>query len=161
MKMKKIICPNCDFENDESITFCINCNSDLTVDSSFTEVTEKIISEVPDEEASEEFFKDIEEFYEGSPVIIVVKGPNKGARFMIERNEVLVGRSAECDIIIDDVTVSRRHARISRKGVDLWIFDLDSLNGIYVNKKRIEKARLKNKDEIQIGKYKFIFITGK
>jgi pSer/pThr/pTyr-binding forkhead associated (FHA) protein len=79
---------------------------------------------------------------------------------MIERNEVLVGRSAECDIIIDDVTVSRRHARISRKGMDLWIFDLDSLNGTYVNKKRIETAMLKNKDEIQIGKYKFIFITG-
>jgi len=158
--MKKIICPNCDFENEKGTIFCINCNSDLTIENSTTEVTEKIISEMPEAEPGEEFYKDIEEFYEGSPVIIVVKGPSKGARFRIERNEILVGRSVQCDIIIDDVTVSRRHAKISRKGTDLWIYDLNSLNGIYVNKERIEKARLKNKDEIQIGKYKFIFITG-
>lgn len=158
--MKKNICPNCDFENEEGTTSCINCNSDLLPESSSTEVTEKIISEVSDEEVSEELYKDIEEFYVGSPVLIAVKGPNKGARFRIERSEVLIGRSAECDIILDDVTVSRRHTRISREGLNIWIFDLDSLNGTYVNRKRIEKARLENKDEIQIGKYKFIFITG-
>jgi len=158
--MKKNICPNCEFVNEADAVVCANCNLNLLPEISSNEITERIISETPEDEVFEDLYRDLEEFYEGLPVFMVVKGPNKGARFRIERSEVLIGRSSECDIILDDVTVSRLHARIFKEGLETWVFDMNSLNGTYVNRKRIEKIRLENKDEIQIGKYKFVFISG-
>jgi len=70
----------------------------------------------------------------------------------------LIGRSPECDIFLDDVTVSRRHAEIAREDDIFTIRDLESLNGTYVNRKRIESTVLEDDDEVQIGKYRLTFL---
>ena len=70
----------------------------------------------------------------------------------------LIGRSPECDVFLDDVTVSRRHAELQRTGETFTIRDLGSLNGTYVNRQRIESATLEDDDEVQIGKYRLTFL---
>ena len=72
--------------------------------------------------------------------------------------EVVIGRSPECDVFLDDVTVSRRHAELTREGETFSIRDLGSLNGTYVNRKRIESVVLEDDDEVQIGKYRLTFL---
>ena len=70
----------------------------------------------------------------------------------------LIGRSPECDVFLDDVTVSRRHAELLREGDAFTIRDLGSLNGTYVNRQRIESTSLEDDDEVQIGKYRLTFL---
>ncbi len=70
----------------------------------------------------------------------------------------LIGRSPECDVFLDDVTVSRRHAELVRDGERVTIRDLGSLNGTFVNRRRIEEATLADDDELQIGKYRLTFL---
>ena len=79
-----------------------------------------------------------------------------GAHWAYERTRI--GRSPDCDIFLDDVTVSRDHALLVRRGGDLYLDDLGSLNGSYVNRRRIESHRLEDADELQIGKYKLTFL---
>ena len=74
------------------------------------------------------------------------------------KGRTLIGRSPECDVFLDDVTVSRRHAELMRDGETFSIRDLGSLNGTYVNRRRIESAVLENDDEVQIGKYRLTFL---
>jgi pSer/pThr/pTyr-binding forkhead associated (FHA) protein len=82
-----------------------------------------------------------------------------GQPFQPGEGRTLVGRSPECDIFLDDVTVSRRHAEIAREDDEFTIKDLGSLNGTYVNRKRIESASLQDDDEVQIGKYRLTFLA--
>ena len=81
-----------------------------------------------------------------------------GQTFQPAEGQTLVGRSPECDIFLDDVTVSRRHAEIDRKGDTFSIRDLGSLNGTYVNRRRIESVALEDDDEVQVGKYRLTFL---
>lgn len=98
----------------------------------------------------------------GSALLVVRRGPLEGVRFTLEvTNEYTVGRSPESSIFLDDVTVSRKHATISFRN-DAWVIEDDtSLNGTYVNRNRVDEAVLANEDEVQIGKYRFVFLTVK
>lgn len=95
--------------------------------------------------------------------LVVRKGPLEGVRFDLVARDgqiISVGRSPESSIFLDDVTVSRKHATISRVQGQWQITDAGSLNGTYINKSRVESANLASGDELQIGKYRFSFITG-
>jgi pSer/pThr/pTyr-binding forkhead associated (FHA) protein len=93
------------------------------------------------------------------PVLVVRSGGGMaGQAFQPPDGRTLVGRSPECEIFLDDVTVSRRHAELERAGDTFTIRDLGSLNGTYVNRRRIESAVLENDDEVQIGKYRLTFL---
>ena len=98
----------------------------------------------------------------GSALLIVRRGPAEGSEFLLpaEVDIVRVGRSPESEVFLDDVTVSRRHAEF-RRGADGWsVRDVGSLNGTYVNRVRVDDQRLKGEDEVQIGKFRFIFLVG-
>ncbi len=97
----------------------------------------------------------------GNALLIVRRGPNKGARFLLDANLTTVGRHPNADIFLDDVTVSRKHSEISRVGSVFTLKDLTSLNGTYFEGKRIESAELFNGAEVQIGKYHFTFYSSK
>ena len=87
--------------------------------------------------------------------------PNAGSKFFLDSETTEVGRNPDSDIFLDDITVSRRHSEITRKeGEGFKLNDVGSLNGTYVNKERVEEATLRSGDEIQIGKFKLIFLTG-
>ncbi len=93
-----------------------------------------------------------------SAAILVRSGPQKNQRFIISGNNVSLGRSDDSNIVLDDVTVSRKHAIINKEDNAWYINDQNSLNGIYVNFIRVDKANLTAGDDIQIGKYRFTFL---
>ena len=98
----------------------------------------------------------------GSALLIVHRGPSEGNEFLLpaELDIVRVGRSPESEVFLDDVTVSRRHAEF-RRGAEGWsVRDVGSLNGTYVNRVRVDDQRLKGGDEVQIGKFRFVFLVG-
>lgn len=103
----------------------------------------------------------VESLPSGNALLIVRRGPNKGARFLLDSDLVSVGRHPNADIFLDDVTVSRRHSEVSRAGVAFAIKDLSSLNGTYFEGKRVESSDLFNGAEVQIGKYHFTFYSSK
>lgn len=91
-------------------------------------------------------------------MLVVRRGPDAGTVYPLDRAVTRVGRHPESEIFLDDITVSRRHAELERGGVDYEIRDVGSLNGTYVNRERIESCILHSGDEVQIGKFKLIFM---
>jgi len=96
----------------------------------------------------------------GTALLVVLRGPNAGARFLLDADEVSSGRHPNSDIFLDDVTVSRKHATFRREGDVFMVRDVGSLNGTYVNRERIDQAALKTRDEVQIGKFRLVFYAG-
>lgn len=94
---------------------------------------------------------------QGSALLIVRKGPNLGARFLLDADKTVVGRHPKSDIFLDDVTVSRKHAAFVRDGDGFLVRDLGSLNGTYVGMERVDEARLQPGHEVQIGKYRLTY----
>ncbi|GAA4615668.1 glycogen accumulation regulator GarA [Saccharopolyspora hordei] len=96
----------------------------------------------------------------GSALLVVKRGPNAGSRFLLDRETTSAGRHPDSDIFLDDVTVSRRHAEFRREGNDFVVVDVGSLNGTYVNREPVDTSVLANGDEVQIGKFRLVFLTG-
>jgi pSer/pThr/pTyr-binding forkhead associated (FHA) protein len=97
----------------------------------------------------------------GSALLIVKRGPNAGSRFLLDRPVTSAGRHPDSDIFLDDVTVSRRHAEFRLDEDGNWaVADVGSLNGTYVNRQPADAAVLANNDEVQIGKFRLVFLTG-
>ncbi|GAB4085523.1 FHA domain-containing protein [Myceligenerans cantabricum] len=92
-----------------------------------------------------------------SALLVVQRGPGFGARFLLDTDRCVAGRSEQADIFLDDVTVSRKHAEFVRHGESFTVRDIGSLNGTYVNRERIDGATLSTGDEVQIGKFRLTF----
>ena len=113
------------------------------------------------DEKSQEIVREIALSSGEKAMVVIARGPQKGSRFLITAEGVSIGRSTESSIFLDDVTVSRSHAQIKREdGGAFVLVDNASLNGTYLNNVSVEKNVLKNGDEIQIGKFHFVFIGG-
>lgn len=97
----------------------------------------------------------------GSALLIVRRGPNIGARFLLDSDQTVAGRHPDADIFLDDVTVSRHHARFLRDGVAFRVEDLGSLNGTYFLGERIETAPLSDGAEVQVGKFRLTFYASR
>ena len=93
-------------------------------------------------------------------LFVVNQGAKAGARYALDSDVVSLGRDPSSDIFLDDVTVSRRHAEVERDGARYSIRDVGSLNGTYVNRKRVEQGELSEGDEVQVGKFKLVFVHG-
>ena len=111
------------------------------------------------EELSEKTLRDLKSMPKGSRGLVVVKGPNIGEKFLMEKSGFQIGRAPESDIFLDDITVSRKHAMIEETGTNHRLLDTGSLNGSYINGEIVEKAILKNGDRIRIGKYIFLYFS--
>ena len=112
------------------------------------------------DEKSQEIVREIALSSGEKAMVVIARGPQKGSRFLITAEGVSIGRSTESSIFLDDVTVSRSHAQIKREDSAFVLVDNASLNGTYLNNVSVEKNVLKNGDEIQIGKFHFVFIGG-
>jgi pSer/pThr/pTyr-binding forkhead associated (FHA) protein len=95
----------------------------------------------------------------GSAAVVVKRGPNAGARFIMDRSSLSAGRHPASDIFLDDITVSRSHAEFRCENGQFRIIDAGSLNGIYVNRQPVDSATLTTGDEIQIGNFRLVFFT--
>jgi hypothetical protein len=97
----------------------------------------------------------------GSALLVVRRGPNAGARFLLDADVTTVGRHPNADIFLDDVTVSRRHAQFLRSGTSFQVKDLGSLNGTYFDGVRIDTALLSDGAEVQVGKFRLTFYASR
>jgi hypothetical protein len=148
-----IYCPECGFQNPEAANYCARCGAHLV----HAEEVEKTMTFTP-EEAEDEGLGRPEGI--GGPALVVRSGGGRaGETFPLDSDRVTVGRSPDCEIFLDDVTVSRKHAALTREGDGYSIQDEGSLNGTFVNRKRVEGAHLEDGDEIQIGKYRLTFLS--
>ena len=97
---------------------------------------------------------------EGSALLVVKRGPNAGSRFLLDQPTTTAGRHPDSDIFLDDVTVSRCHAEFRKNDDQFEVVDVGSLNGTYVNREPKNSSELSNGDEIQIGKFRLVFLNG-
>ena len=95
----------------------------------------------------------------GSALLVVKRGPNAGSRFLLDQDVTTAGRHPDSDIFLDDVTVSRRHVEFHREGGGFSVHDVGSLNGTYVNREPVDVATLAGGDEVQIGKFRLVYLT--
>jgi pSer/pThr/pTyr-binding forkhead associated (FHA) protein len=150
-------CSECGFVNVEGANYCQKCGAflgDVTGDQPGEDTTQAWqIGETGDLQPV-----DPEEVAEGAALVIRSGGGRAGETFLVNGDQMRIGRSEEAEIFLDDVTVSRNHALLVRRRDGLYIDDLGSLNGTYVNRRRIESHRLADGDEIQVGKYKLSYL---
>jgi pSer/pThr/pTyr-binding forkhead associated (FHA) protein len=152
--MSHVYCPECGFQNPEAANYCAKCGALLVKEES----GETTMTFTP-EDSEEEGQPDLEDFGIKGPALVVRSGGGRaGETFTLDGERTTVGRSPDCEIFLDDVTVSRKHAVIERKGNELRIEDLGSLNGTFLNRKRIDDGPLSDGDELQIGKYRLTFL---
>jgi pSer/pThr/pTyr-binding forkhead associated (FHA) protein len=109
------------------------------------------------EDISPEILESLKGFPGGASGLIVLKGPNVGEKILFNKPVFRIGREADSDIFLDDITISRKHAQIEKIDAYHKISDLGSLNGIYINGKSTESKILENGDKIQVGKYVFYY----
>ena len=147
-------CPECGFVNAEGANYCQKCGSYLgDVTGGDTTVTYQL------DETGELKPVDLDPVVaEGAALVIRSGGGRSGESFAITGERLTIGRSPEAEVFLDDVTVSRNHALLVRRRDGLYIDDLGSLNGTYVNRRRIESHKLLDGDELQIGKYKLTYL---
>jgi hypothetical protein len=152
-------CNNCGAHNPQGANFCSSCGRPLAErEQSDTTITFAVADNEVDLE--EEVHISAEELEGGRGVLIVKRGPNAGSKFFLDGEATTIGRHPDSDIFLDDITVSRRHAEVRRGNEGFLLHDVGSLNGTYVNRERVEETGLRSGDEIQIGKFKLVFLTG-
>ena len=154
--MSFVYCPECGFQNPESANYCSKCGALLVKDEGGAETTQTY---TPEEIADEE--GPLDEIAAEGPALVVRSGGGRaGEHFIPQGDRTTIGRSPDNAIFLDDVTVSRKHTVVLQSGGELQIEDLGSLNGTFVNRRRIDAAtRLESGDEVQIGKYRLSFIS--
>jgi hypothetical protein len=148
-----VYCPECGFQNPEAANYCAKCGALLA-----REAGGETTLSFPAEEVGEEIAAALDDTISGPALVVRSGGGRAGESFVPASERTLIGRSPECDVFLDDVTVSRRHAELLRDGESFTIRDLGSLNGTFVNRRRIEFAELSDDDEVQIGKYRMTFL---
>jgi hypothetical protein len=173
--MPSIFCTQCGRPNPDDARFCSNCGSPLvrnmppsayespgestsTISLSGLDAALEADQGVPEEPPAPDQVA-VEALPPGTALLIVRRGPNAGSRFLLDSDRTSAGRHPESDIFLDDVTVSRRHAEFVRHGSTFSVRDVGSLNGTYVNRERIDEAALSGGDEVQIGKFRIVFLV--
>ncbi len=154
-------CPECGFVNLEGANYCQKCGAflgdgprDGKAAGSETTAAYQV------DEAGELRPVDLERVAaEGATLVIRSGGGRAGEAFELGEEQTRVGRSTESDVFLDDVTVSRNHALLVRRRDGVYIDDLGSLNGTYINRRRIDSHKLADGDELQIGKYKLTYLA--
>jgi len=155
-----VYCNACGHRNPPSATFCSACGAVLDKPSTRTVVlpkTDPLLDAVGDDDNA---VVDSGEVRPGEVMLVVRQGPEIGTRYSVVGEQTTLGRVPDCDIQLDDFTVSRQHAVVVRQGSAWLIRDLGSLNGTYVNGERVEEAALTQGDDVQIGRFRLVVFIG-
>lgn len=166
-------CKSCNAELSPGARFCAQCGtavSEGTADFSGLPASEttRQFSPVGTEAPAESVDTDdeipeslsIEGLPPDTALLVVKRGPNAGSRFLLDQQVTTAGRHPNSDIFLDDVTVSRRHVEFHRNGTSFAVRDVGSLNGTYLNRELVDNATLASGDEVQIGKFRLVFLLG-
>jgi hypothetical protein len=151
--MSHVYCPECGFQNPEAANYCAKCGA-LLVREESVETTQTFSPE-----ESDELLGMLDDVGVQGPALVVRSGGGRsGESFVPQGERTTIGRSPDCGVFLDDVTVSRRHAVVVQRNGRWYIEDQGSLNGTFVNRRRVESAELEDGDELQIGKYRLTFL---
>jgi hypothetical protein len=148
-----VYCTECGFQNSSTANYCSRCGALLDKGDKATETTQALS---PEEVG--ELGETAVEGLEGPALIVRSGGGRAGESFRPAGERTRIGRSPDCEIFLDDVTVSRNHAILVERDGTFSVEDQGSLNGTFVNRRRIDNAELQNGDELQIGKYRLTFV---
>jgi pSer/pThr/pTyr-binding forkhead associated (FHA) protein len=148
-------CPACGARNAADGRVCAKCGAALRSGPDTEALTVDVLGTEADEAAD-----DRAQFAPETGLLIVSRGPKSGSRYALDAPTITAGRHPKSDIFLDDITVSRRHAEIYRRGPKYFVRDVGSLNGTYVNRKRIDDVELHDGDQLQIGMFKLAFFHG-
>jgi pSer/pThr/pTyr-binding forkhead associated (FHA) protein len=151
--MSHIYCNECGFQNPEAANYCARCGALLVKEEGGTETTQTFTPDDRDDAPAEA----LEDLGVKGPALVVRSGGGRAGEMFHPEGETTIGRSPDCGIFLDDVTVSRKHAVLVERDGGFFIEDQGSLNGTFVNRKRVESAQLEDGDELQIGKYRLTF----
>jgi len=155
-----VFCNQCGHRNPPGSKFCSSCGAALDLASGEDTTMTHVVTSAEERDPDEDLKVSPDDLREGAALLVVRKGPNEGSKYMLDAEVTRAGRHPDSDIFLDDITVSRRHAEIVRQADGFHVLDVGSLNGTYVNRDRVEEAKLANGDELQIGKFKLVFFTG-
>jgi pSer/pThr/pTyr-binding forkhead associated (FHA) protein len=164
-----LFCNRCGHRNPEKSNFCSSCGAPLEPGASDAETNTTAIPAIvllPGDAGAEPQAFDANDFLHGLPeggaVLVVTRGPNEGSRFVLSPADavvVTIGRHPDSDIFLDDITVSRRHVEVRHHDGGYWAHDVGSLNGTYLNRQSIDEATLSSGDELQVGKFRLVFLA--
>jgi hypothetical protein len=171
-----VFCTRCGQQNPADARFCARCGHELLRPGEPVSAPERAAEQTStlnlsaigamegegsDDGGDLEAGAAVESLPGGSALLVVKRGPNAGSRFLLDSEVTTAGRHPDSDIFLDDVTVSRRHAEFRREGDSgaFTVHDVGSLNGTYLNRERIEIAELASGDEVQVGKFRLVFLA--
>ena len=151
--MSFVYCQECGFQNPESANYCSRCGALLSKGEASVETTQALSAD----ELGDTFHDEMGGI-EGPALVVRSGGGRAGETFKPSGERTRIGRSPDCEIFLDDVTVSRNHAVLVERDGHFFVEDQGSLNGTFVNRRRIDNQELENGDELQIGKYRLTFV---
>jgi len=156
--MAYVFCNNCGHRNPPNSSFCSSCGAILDLPDERTVVIAQVdpLQDLPG--SSDNATIRLGEIGEHA-VLVVRSGDLTGSRFTLSKDVTQIGRHQDSDILLDDITVSRRHAEIIKTSKSLLVKDLGSLNGTYVNQSRVDEFALKHGDELQVGKFRMVLFS--
>jgi FHA domain len=151
-------CPECGFTNAEGANYCQKCGAYLGERSG--QSSESSTATYRIDETGELVPVELDQVvaHEGAALVIRAGGGRVGESFPLNGERMSIGRRPDSDVFLDDITVSRDHALLVRRADGFHLDDLGSLNGTYINRRRIDSQRLEDGDELQVGKYKLTFL---
>jgi FHA domain/zinc-ribbon domain len=155
-----VFCTNCGHQNLPGANFCSSCGEPLV--SADVERTLVLHPVDPGQDApgpTDDVVVGLDELPSAAGVLIVRSGPQAGMRIVLDKESFSLGRHPDSDVVFDDITVSRRHAEVDRRDVGYVVRDVGSLNGTYLNQERVEEAPLVSGDELQVGKFRMVFLA--
>lgn len=154
--MSYVFCNRCGHRNPPGSAFCSACGTVLDVAEERTVVLTRQdpLQDAPGVE--DDVVVNLDKIPRGQSILVVRDGPNAGENFTLGES-LSIGRHPESEVVLDDITVSRRHVLIVHDGDGYQLRDMGSLNGTYVNNERVEECRLRHGDEVQVGRYRMVF----
>jgi hypothetical protein len=153
-----VLCARCGHDNPDDARFCSSCGASLTPPEN--DETTLTLSAVEAADEEDELERYLDGLAPGVGLLVVRHGPESGSSYRLEQPSTAIGRHPDSDVFLDDITVSRRHVVVDRDDEGFVLRDVGSLNGTYVNRKRVDEARLQYGDEVQIGRYRLTFVVG-
>jgi pSer/pThr/pTyr-binding forkhead associated (FHA) protein len=154
-------CTECGFNNADGANYCQRCGAFIG-QAEAPPAAESSTATYRIDETGELVPMEIEDVVAqggGAALVVRAGGGRVGESFPLDHDRMTIGRRPDSDVFLDDVTVSRDHALLVKRGGDYYLDDLGSLNGTYVNRHRIESHRLEDGDELQVGKFKLTFLS--
>ena len=152
-----MLCARCGHQNPDDARFCSSCGASLAGDHDETTLTLAAVESADEDDELERY---LDGLAPGVGLFVVRRGPDAGSSYRLDQPKTTIGRHPDSDVFLDDITVSRRHVTIERDDNGYVLHDVGSLNGTYVNKKRVDESPLRYGDEVQIGRYRLSFVVG-